>query len=242
MPSTYFISDVHLGLESKEKEMIKLQRLCSFLDVVLRSGKELFILGDLFDVWFEYKTVIPKGHHRILTKLEDITRAQIPVHFLVGNHDYWMGNYFHDALGIQIYHEPFEKIIDGKRIYFHHGDGLALHDTGYRILKKILRNPLMIFLYKLLHPDIGIALASGSSKQSRDYTSKKDYGEMDGMLLFAEKKFNEGFDIVMMGHAHQSKLVSENGRVYVNLGDWITECTYGEMQNGNFELKQWREQ
>jgi UDP-2,3-diacylglucosamine hydrolase len=239
MSSTYFISDVHLGLESKEKELQKLQKLCAFLDVVLHNGKELFLLGDLFDVWFEYKTVIPKGHHRILTKLEDMTRAKIPVHFLVGNHDYWMGNYCRDELGINIYYEPFEKIIDGKKIYFHHGDGLALRDTGYRILKKILRNPLLISLYKLLHPDIGIALASGSSKQSRVYTTHKDYGEMDGMLLFAQQKFREGFDIVMMGHAHQSKLVNEDGHLYVNLGDWIQQCTYGEIQDGVFQLQHW---
>ncbi|MBS4027860.1 MAG: UDP-2,3-diacylglucosamine diphosphatase [Ignavibacteriales bacterium] len=241
MSKIFFISDVHLGLGNKQEEEQKRENLFSFLDYVLLNGNELFILGDLFDVWFEYKQVIPKGHHRILTKLEDLTRKKIVVHYLLGNHDYWNEDYFEKELGVKVYHEPFEKTIDGKRLYFHHGDGLAQNDTGYLILKKILRNPFIISLYKkILHPDFGITLATSSSHKSRNYTSHKHYGEQDGMLLFAKEKFREGLDVVMMGHNHEPKLVEENGKLYVNLGDWISHFTYGELKNGKFEMKVWK--
>jgi UDP-2,3-diacylglucosamine hydrolase len=241
MSKTFFISDVHFGLGNKEEEQTKQIVFCSFLDYASRTGNELYILGDLFDVWFEYKRVIPKGHHRILTKLEDLTRKNISVHYLLGNHDFWSEDYFEKELGVKMYREPFEKIIEGKRFYFHHGDGLALRDTGYRILKKILRNPFIISLYKnMLHPDWGIKLATVSSHTSRNYTSHKHYGEQDGMLLFAKEKFKQGFDFVLMGHNHEPKYENVEGKLYVNLGDWMTHFTYGEFENGMLELKKWK--
>ncbi len=241
MSHIFFISDVHLGLGSKSEEEQKQKKIFSFLDYVLENGNELFILGDLFDVWFEYKHVIPKGHHRILTKLEDLTRKNISVHYLLGNHDYWNEDFFEKELDVKVYREPIEKTIDGKRFYFHHGDGLVQNDSGYRLLKKVLRNPFIIKLYKnILHPDLGIKLATSSSHKSRNYTSHKHYGEQDGMLLFAKEKFREGFDIVMMGHNHEPKLENIEGKLYVNLGDWIKYFTYGEFENGKFELKEWK--
>jgi len=241
MSKTYFFSDVHLGLASREEERLKEARLLEFLDVVMQDANKLFIVGDLFDAWFEYKTVVPKGFHRTLTKLEDIVRKNISVNYLAGNHDYWMGNYFRDELGFTIYHEPFETTIDGKRIYIHHGDGLALNDTGYRILKHILRNPINIKLYTWLHPDIGLSLAKSSSKTSRKHTSQKHYGEGDGMVLFARKKIEEGFDAVIMGHRHHPTCQQIGKGVYINLGDWITHCTYAVLTDGVFEFKQWKQ-
>lgn len=241
MARAFFISDAHLGLESKEKETEKESRLVNFLYYVKKHGTHLFIVGDLFDAWFEYRTVIPKGYHRLLTALEDLTLAGIQIHYLAGNHDYWMGNYFHEYLGMNIYLEPFSVTIDEKKIYLHHGDGLAGRDVGYRILKVILRNPLAIWLYSWLHPDIGIGLAKLSSKKSRHYTSKKDYGEQDEMYKFASLKIAEGFDYVVMGHRHNPVQIQIQKGTYVNLGDWISFFTYGEYSHGILELKTWND-
>ncbi len=240
MPKTYFMSDAHLGLSSRDVEREKEQRLLSFFDFVMNNASQLFILGDLFDAWFEYRTVVPKGFHRTLTKLEDIVNKKIAVHYLAGNHDYWMGDSFRE-LGINVYHEEFETNIDGKKIYLHHGDGLAHNDNGYRILKKILRNPINIKLYKLLHPDIGLLLAKTSSKKSRNYTASKHYGEEDGMIEFAQGKINEGFDAVIMGHRHVPDFKQIGNGVYINLGDWISHCTYAVLSDGTFELKNWND-
>ena len=168
MAKAYFISDAHFGLGAKEFEKEKERRVCDFLDYIMRDANHLFIVGDLFDAWFEYRTVIPKGYHRLLTKLEDVVRKNITVHYLAGNHDFWMKNYFRDELGIKTYYDAFNISIDGKNIFIHHGDGLATNDVGYRFLKKILRNPFNIWLYTWLHPDIGLTLARSSSKKSRN--------------------------------------------------------------------------
>ncbi|MBI3189168.1 MAG: UDP-2,3-diacylglucosamine diphosphatase [Ignavibacteriales bacterium] len=241
MSKTYFMSDVHLGLGARDAEREKESRLLSFFDFIKQDANHLFIVGDLFDAWFEYKTVIPKGFHRTLTKLEEIVQRKITVHYLAGNHDYWMGEFFREELGIKIYHEPFDITIEERRIFLHHGDGLAHNDTGYRILKKILRYPFNIKLYKMLHPDIGLSLAKTSSKKSRHYTASKHYGEEDGMIEFAQGKINEGFDAVIMGHRHVPNFKQFGNGVYINLGDWISHCTYAVLHDGKFELKRWNE-
>jgi UDP-2,3-diacylglucosamine hydrolase len=240
MQKTYFISDLHLGLSSPEEERAKETRLISFLDHIKENTRQLFIVGDLFDAWFEYRTVIPKGFHRTLTKLNELTDKGIIVHYLAGNHDYWIRDYFRDELGMKTYHDPIDVTIDGKKIHLHHGDGLAANDTGYRILKVILRNPFNIWLYSWLHPDIGVALARSSSKKSRHYTSGKDYGEHDGMVQFATGKINEGYDIVIMGHRHQPAFQQIGKGLYINLGDWVHHNTYAELENGIIQLKEWK--
>lgn len=239
MTKAYFFSDAHLGLGTKEEERLKEQRILTFLDFVQKDAQHLFIVGDLFDAWFEYKTVIPKGFHRVLTKLEDLVRSNIAVHYLAGNHDYWMGTFFREDLGIKTYYEPFDVTLNDKKIYIHHGDGLATNDAGYRFLKKILRSPLNIWLYSLLHPDIGITIAKKSSKKSRHYTSTKDYGEQDGMRAFALKKIQEGYHIVIMGHRHQPEYEEIGNGIYINLGDWMQHFTYAVLVNDKVELKQW---
>jgi UDP-2,3-diacylglucosamine hydrolase len=241
MTRVFFISDAHLGLESIEKEKEKERKLVGFLRHVQQHGTHLFIVGDLFDAWFEYRTVIPKGFHRLLTSLEDLTQQGIETHYLAGNHDYWMGNYFWEYLGVHIHFEPFSMTLDGKRFYLHHGDGLMKNDAGYRILKKILRNPFNIWLYSLLHPDIGIGLARLSSRKSRHYTTQKNFGRGDDMLEFAAKKIENGSDYVIMGHRHQPVAASIGKGMYVNLGDWISSFTYAEFSSGRLELKTWKQ-
>lgn len=240
MSRVFFISDAHLGFESKEKEAEKERRLLQFLHHVKQHGTHLFIVGDLFDTWIEYRTVIPKGYHRLFTVLEDLTQRGLQVHYLAGNHDYWMGNFFCEYLGVTTYSAPFTITIDQKKFYIHHGDGLAGKDLGYRILKKILRNPLSIWLYSWLHPDVGITIAKFSSRTSRNHTSQKDYGEEDGLQKFAAKKIAGGINYVIMGHSHQPTAIPIENGLYVNLGDWISYCTYAEFTNGQLELKTWR--
>jgi UDP-2,3-diacylglucosamine hydrolase len=236
----YFISDAHLGLGTKEHDREKESRLIEFLSFIEPKASELYIVGDLFDAWIEYRSVIPKGHHRLFTKLEDLTRKGIAVHFLVGNHDFWMRDFFEKELGVHLYREPIETVIDGKRFYIHHGDGLALNDLGYRILKKILRNPVSIWLYTWVHPDIGYGIARTTSQKSRAYTSDKDYGEADGMSQAAKARIEGGDDFVIMGHRHKPHTEQIGKGMYFNLGDWITYNTYVEAIDGKAELKTWQ--
>ncbi|MFN0156608.1 MAG: UDP-2,3-diacylglucosamine diphosphatase [Bacteroidota bacterium] len=237
--SVFFISDVHLGLSGKEEERAKEDTLLRFLKHILPTTTTLFIAGDLFDFWFEYKTVIPKGFHRTLSALQEFTDRGIPVHYLTGNHDYWTLDFFETELGCIVHSEPFEIAVDGKRVFLHHGDGLAKNDLGYRLIKPVLRSRLSIWLYRWLHPDLGVQLARGSSRTSRQYTAQKHYGEEEGMIEYATKKISEGVDIVVMGHRHQPNIQPINNGTYVNLGDWITHHTYAELVNGKIELKTW---
>lgn len=237
--AAYFFSDVHLGLGSPEHEKAKENRLLAFLKNILPTTSQLFILGDLFDFWFEYKTVIPKGFHRTLTALQEFTDAGATVHYLAGNHDFWMGDFFRTELGMHLHYEPFEVAIEGKNIFLHHGDGLAKNDTGYRLIKPILRNGFNIRLYRWLHPDLGVPLARGSSRTSREYTSHKHYGEEEGMIERARQYIRAGSDIVIMGHRHKPSVTRIEHGMYVNIGDWITHNTYAELADGEFRLNIW---
>jgi UDP-2,3-diacylglucosamine hydrolase len=239
MKAYYLISDVHLGLGTPDEERAKEDALLSFLEAQRGSAGGLFILGDLFDFWFDYATVVPRGFHRTLTALQAYTDAGVPVHFLAGNHDFWMRDFFSTELGVIIHREPFETAIGGLRVYFHHGDGLAANDIGYRMLRPILRSPLSMALYRWIHPDIGVRLARGSSRSSRAYTSKKDYGEGEAMAAFAAGRLKDGVDAVVMGHTHEPALMRLPGGVYINLGDWITHRTYGMVRDGAITLERW---
>ena len=236
----YFISDAHLGLGSKEAEREKESRLIAFLEHIKHDASQLFIVGDLFDAWFEYRTVMPKGFYRLFAKFDELIQHGITIHYLAGNHDFWMRNFFSDELGIKTYPDGFETTIDGKRIYIHHGDGLSNNDTGYKILKKLLRSPACIWLYSWVHPDIGVLLASSTSKKSRHYTSTKDYSNNDGMTVFAKNKFEEGVDIVILGHRHKPVCETIGQGTYINLGDWITHNTYAELDRGIITLHEWK--
>lgn len=239
MKSIFFISDVHLGLHDKIHEREKERRLLSFLSHVGEAGEELFIIGDLFDYWFEYKYVIPRGYHHTISKLGALVESGVKVHYVAGNHDFWLKDFFPKDLGIPVYKDPVALTLRGKRFYLHHGDGLALRDAGYRVLKKILRSRLNVFLFTLLHPDITAPLARASSRSSREYTSNKDYGETDGMIVFARERIREGCDVVIMGHRHKPLVQRIGDGTYINLGDWISFSTYAEFSGTNVELKTW---
>jgi UDP-2,3-diacylglucosamine hydrolase len=240
--ATYFISDIHLGLGNREEEKAKEDRLLAFLSAILPAAENLFIVGDLFDFWFEYKTVIPKGFHRTLTALQEFTDRNVPVYYLAGNHDYWMRGFFQTELGLKLFFEPFDITISGKRIHVHHGDGLAGNDLGYRLMKPVLRAKINFALYRWLHPDIGVRLARGSSRTSREYTSEKKFGEDKGMIEYAEKKIAGGSDFVVMGHRHIPYVRPLGSGAYVNLGDWISHNSYAVLENDNMNLYTWNGQ
>ena len=237
---TYFISDVHLGMGTREEERTKEDRLLAFFSKILPRTRQLYIVGDLFDFWFEYRTVIPKGFHRTLSALQAFTEKGIPIHYLAGNHDFWMKDFFAGELGMTLHADPFETMIDRKRVYLHHGDGLAQKDVGYRIIKPVLRSRFNIALYRWLHPDLGVPLARRSSRTSRAYTSEKHFGEEEAMRDFAASRLAAGADIVVMGHRHVPQHERIGKGVYVNLGDWITHHSYARLNRGRITLETWK--
>ena len=238
MRKTYFFSDAHLGVGTKEEDRQKEQALVRFLDVVRSDGDQLFIVGDLFDYWFEYRSVVPKGYFRLFAKLAELSESGIKLIYMAGNHDFWLRGYFAEELGMMIEHQPTKYVIGGKKFYIHHGDGLLKNDTGYRILKRVLRSRTNIFLFSLVHPDLAARIARWSSNKSRQYTSKREY-ESDDMTEFARTKINEGYDFVVMGHNHVPCKRNIGSGVYVNLGEWVRQRTYAVFDGSSLELKSW---
>jgi len=235
----YFVSDIHFGLLERDKEIQREKLFVDFLTSIKDSAKELYILGDLFDYWFEYKRVIQKGYFRTFTALNDLVLSGTKVYYLIGNHDFMHRDFFEKEIGVQLLHKDVVKELDGKKFYLGHGDGLVKNDFGYLILKKIFRNSVAQKLYSLLHPNFGIKIAKGTSKTSRSYTVNKDYGEADGLFEFAKEKIDEGIDFVILGHTHSERVEKYKDGKYVNLGTWLSNPKFGEFYNGQFELRNW---
>jgi UDP-2,3-diacylglucosamine hydrolase len=235
-----FISDIHLGLQKPETEKEKENKLVKLLDEVGSKADRLFILGDLFDYWFEYRRVIQKGFLKTLAGLQTLAEKGVEIHYIIGNHDFLHDNFFEDEIGCKkVYQDPFDITIEGKKFYLGHGDGLVKNDYGYLILKKILRNRFLQWFYSIIHPDFGIWLASSTSRQSREYTKAKDYGEVDGMFEEAKKKIDEGYDYVIFGHLHQRKFETHKQGTYINLGSWLDKPCYGIFKDNEFKIIDW---
>jgi len=247
MPETiYFISDAHLGAEEKEKEKIKEERLLAFLDKVKKDGESLYILGDMFEFWFEYKNLIPKDHFKVLSQLRNVVDSGIKVSYLVGNHDFWLGDFLTGQMGIKIFKEEVEVNHQDKKIFIAHGDGLAKKDFGYRILKKILRNRVNIFLYRQLPPDLSYPLAKFVAGKSRAQADKREVSYVEDYKSFAYEKIRQGFDAVILAHTHIPTLEnlthgspsSPQRGIYLNIGDWFKHFTYGKLLEGKFYLEE----
>ncbi len=232
----YFISDVHLGFYPRERERERERILINFFEKIASDCQTLFIVGDLFDYWFEYKTVIPRDYIHTLSALLSLRKKNIEIEYLMGNHDFGHKDFFQNELGIQVYRNDIERELNGKRFFISHGDGKIKNDNAYLILKKILRHPLSNKLYRLIHPDWGIKLASSSSKGSRNYTEKKNFGEIDSLMEFAKSKIGDGFDYVIMGHRHRVAIEKINNGYYINLGDWFKNIHFGKFDGEFFHL------
>jgi UDP-2,3-diacylglucosamine hydrolase len=239
----YFLSDFHLGAPDAKSSLIREKKIISFLDEIKDKAEQIFILGDLFDFWFEYKTVVPKGYVRILGKLAEITDSGIPIHFFVGNHDMWMKDYFQKELNIQVYFEPFAFNLNGKDMLIGHGDGLGPGDHGYKTIKKLFRNPIAQTLFGCIPPFFGIGIANFFSRKSRAQTGKLDEvfeGEEKEWLVTYCKEIlqKKHYDFFIFGHRHlplDIKLNTESR--YINLGDWIKYNSYAIFDGNTIELK-----
>lgn len=240
--AVFFISDAHLGENFQEREKHKKERLESFLAMVAEKGEKLFVVGDLFDFWFEYKHAIPKEHLQIILKLADLKKRGIELYYITGNHDHWLGDFLSREVGFTIYRDQANIIIDNKKVHIIHGDGLARNDVGYRILKKILRNRVNIFLYRLITPDIGIPLAKFVSGKSRGYTQKRPKESfLDEYRQYARDRLKAGDDVVIIAHTHVPEQIESDQGLYFNTGDWVENFTYVEYDQGGFKLKKWEQ-
>jgi len=243
--SIFFLSDFHLGAPNYESSLIREKKVVAFLDSIKDKASEIFIVGDMFDFWYEYKRVVPKGYVRLLGKLAELTDAGIPMHFFLGNHDMWMRGYFEKELNIPVYHEPkvFER--NGKKFFIGHGDGLGPGDHGYKFIKKVFRNPLCQWLFGFLHPSIGIGIANYFSRKSREKTGTSDeqfMGEDKEWLIIFSKEVlaKEHYDYFIFGHRHYPLDLKLSGKSrYINLGDWISNFTYATFDGNDVALHQW---
>lgn len=235
--AVFFLSDAHLGAEEENKEKLKEERLVSLFERVREEGETLYLVGDLFEFWFEYKNVIPKDHFTILTKLNQLVECGIRINYVVGNHDFWLGDFLPKHIGIPIFKQPIDVIHQGKRIFITHGDGLAKGDLGYKVLKKILRNKVNIFLYRQIPPDLSYPLAKFVAKSSRSQVQKRDTRYLEEYQNFAIAKIKQGFDAVILAHTHVPVLYDFSEGVYLNLGDWFQHFTYGRLWEGKFHLE-----
>ncbi len=244
MAEIYFLSDFHLGAPDRTSSLVREKRIVSFLDEHAGDMSELFLLGDLFDFWYEYRDVVPKGYTRILGKLAELTDKGLPIHFFVGNHDMWMKGYFESELNIPVYHEPqtFER--RGKRFLIGHGDGLGPGDKGYKFIKKVFRNPVCQALFGTLHPYAGIGLANYFSRKSREATGQGHEQHFLGedkewLILYSREVLKlEHYDYFIFGHRHlpiDFQLAPDSR--YINTGDWIRYNSYAVFDGTDVQLK-----
>jgi len=239
----YFLSDFHLGAPDYSSSLAREKKIVRFLDSILHDAAAIFIVGDLFDFWYEYRTVVPKGYVRILGKMASITDSGIPMYFFVGNHDMWMKGYFEKELNIPVYFEPKTFEFGHKKFYIGHGDGLGPGDHGYKFIKKIFRSPVCQWLFGILPPAIGVGIANYMSRSSRAATGQTDdtfLGEEKEWLITYSKEILklEAFDYFIFGHRHLPIDCSLPGNSrYINLGDWIKYDSYAVFDGNNLELK-----
>lgn len=239
----FFLSDFHLGAPTAAVSLLREKKIIRFLDEIKDEAAQIFILGDLFDFWFEYKRVVPKGYVRILGKLAELTDAGISIHFFVGNHDMWMKDYFQQELNIAVYYVPTEFILHDKKFLIGHGDGLGPGDHKYKFMKKVFRSKISSFLFGILPPAAGIGIADYFSRKSRAKTGVSDEiflgEEKEWLIIYCKEVLQkEFFDYFIFGHRHlpiEFDLTDESK--YFNLGDWIKYNSFAVLEDGNLTLK-----
>ncbi|WP_268122093.1 UDP-2,3-diacylglucosamine diphosphatase [Roseivirga pacifica] len=238
----YFASDFHLGVPTPAASKEREQKIIRWLTECEKDASAIFLVGDLFDFWFEYGRTIPKGFTRFLGKLASLSDKGIEPHIFTGNHDLWMFGYLEKELGAKVHYNPIDLQINNTRVLVGHGDGLGPGDNGYKFLKKVFTNRFFQWCFKWLHPDIGMGLAnfwSGRSRAQAVNQEQKFLGEGEWLWTYAkEQEQLKHRDYYIFGHRHLplDLEVSATSR-YINLGEWLSNYTYAVYENGKIALK-----
>ena len=244
----YFLSDFHLGAPNAEKSLVRERKIVKFLDEIKNDAFAVFLVGDLFDFWFEYNRVVPKGYVRLLGKLAELSDHGISLHYFVGNHDMWMKTYFQKELSIPVYYSPRNFEFNHYKFCIGHGDGLGPGDHGYKRMKAVFRNPFSKWLFGIIPTRIGIGLANYFSRKSRAMTGETEerfLGEDKEWLIIHCKELlkKEKIDFFIFGHRHLPiDYRLDNGSRYINLGDWIQYDTYATFDGKDLNLKSYSSQ
>lgn len=241
----YFASDLHLGAPDREKSLVREKHFVKWLETIQDTAAELYLLGDIFDFWFEYRRAVPRGYLRLLGKLAEMADQGTQIHIFTGNHDLWYGDYFREELGANIYHQPHITEIHGRKFYLAHGDGLGPGDHGYKLLKKIFTHPVNKWLFERLHPNFGVWLADFFSSLSRDhnYDNNKEevphLGDDEFLYQHARQVLKEISDIDVFVFGHRHILIREEiaaDSEIVLLGDWIQYFSFLEVREDGMNL------
>lgn len=244
MSKIYFASDLHLGVPNKEKSLVREKLFVQWLDEIKTDAEAIFLVGDIFDFWFEYKKAVPKGYVRLLGKLAEISDSGITIHIFTGNHDMWLFDYLEGEINAHIYREPTEISLKGKHFFIGHGDGLGPGDNGYKLIKKIFKNKLCQWLFERIHPNLGISIAQYWSKKSRIANGEKDesyHGEKEWLTQFCKEKMKTiDVDFFIFGHRHLPIEVNlGKNTTYINLGEWVNYNSYAVFDGKKLELKRY---
>lgn len=238
----YFASDFHLGVPDAATSLEREKRVVRWLDSIRHDAQEIFLVGDIFDFWFEYKHAIPKGFIRLQGKIAELTDSGIPVHFFTGNHDMWMFDYFPKELGVEMHRGPIEREWNGKLFYIGHGDGLGPGDRGYKFIKKVFAAKWSQWCFARLHPNFGIGMANFWSRKSRAATGHGDkifHGEENEWLaIYSKEQLQQKHrDFFVFGHRHLPMDIRLNERSrYINLGEWLNYNTYAVFDGETMKL------
>jgi UDP-2,3-diacylglucosamine hydrolase len=236
-----FISDCHLGGGPQESARARQQRLISFLEQEAIRAGSLYMLGDIFDFWFEYRQAVPRRHFHVISTLRRLNQSGVSLHFVGGNHDWWAGSFLRDEVGCSVYHEPTEKVLQNRRVLLAHGDGMTPREGGYRALRTVLRNPLTMGAYRMLHPDIGFGIADLVSKFSRETNDESQFDAERLCTELAEPYFARDIEAVLIGHYHHPTHLRRNGHEFLILGDWLHNNTFVVLENSLFSIRRWTE-
>ncbi len=241
----FFLSDFHLGAPDHTSSLVREKKIVAFLESIRHEASQIFIVGDIFDFWFEYTKVVPKGYVRLLGKLAELSDSGISIHVFVGNHDMWMSGYFEEELNIPVYHHPKTFEWNGKKFFIGHGDGLGPGDHGFKFIKKIFRSRSCQWLFGQLHPSWGIGLANYFSRKSREKTGTADEhflgADKEWLIIFCKEVLQKEFyDYFIFGHRHYpiDFALTDQSR-YINLGDWIRTFTYASFDGNEVQLHKW---
>ncbi len=227
----YFISDAHLGLPPEEKSRAREKLLVEWLDFIKDKAYSIYLLGDIFDYWFEYRKAVPRGFVRFLGKLAELSDLGIEINYFTGNHDIWIFNYLPEETGLKVFRKPVIKELNGKKFYLAHGDGLGPGDFSYKLLKKIFTSKVLQWMYAKIHPNLSISFAHNWSRRSRlakgSYTPFKGIEDEQLIKHAYDVLKNEHIDYFIFGHRHIpiDLMLNQSSRV-IYTGDWFVNFTY----------------